>query len=241
MFSRIVKNVTYDEHADNFVVTVKNTPEDRVMAPETFDMVLVASGHYSVPNVPTFPGIERFPGRVLHGHDFRDANEFAGKRLLCIGSSYSAEDIAMQCVKYGAASVVCTWRTKPMGFKWPKNIEERPLLTRIEGKTCHFRDGSTAEVDAIIMCTGYLHSYKFLEDKLRLKSPNLLYPPNLFKGTVWLNGGNDKVLYIGAQDQYYTYTMFDAQALWAVKYVLGMIQIPDKYTMEEDWKSWFEK
>ena len=38
---------------------------------ETFDYVIVASGHYSVPNVPTFPGIEKFPGRVMHAHDFR--------------------------------------------------------------------------------------------------------------------------------------------------------------------------
>ena len=36
-----------------------------------FDYVVVASGHYSVPNVPTFPGVEKFPGRVLHAHDFR--------------------------------------------------------------------------------------------------------------------------------------------------------------------------
>ena len=38
---------------------------------ERFDYVVVASGHYSVPNVPSFPGIDRFPGRVLHSHDFR--------------------------------------------------------------------------------------------------------------------------------------------------------------------------
>ena len=36
-----------------------------------FDHVVVASGHYSVPHVPTFPGVEKFPGRVLHAHDFR--------------------------------------------------------------------------------------------------------------------------------------------------------------------------
>jgi cation diffusion facilitator CzcD-associated flavoprotein CzcO len=29
----------------------------------------------------------------------RDAHEFAGKRLLLIGSSYSAEDLALQCLK----------------------------------------------------------------------------------------------------------------------------------------------
>ena len=34
------------------------------------------------------------------------------------------------------------------------------------------------------------------------------------------------MLYIGAQDQYYTFTMFDVQAMWAVKYVLGQIKVP---------------
>ena len=71
--------------------------------------------------------------------------------------------------------------------------------------------GELVTIPSIIQCTGYLHSYKFLEDKLRLKCPNVLYPPSLYKGTVWLNGGNNKVLYVGAQDQYYTYTMFDVQ------------------------------
>ena len=80
-----------------------------------------------------------------------------------------------------------------------------------------------------------------LEDKLRLKSPNVLYPPNLYKGTVWLNGGNNKMLYVGAQDQYYTYTMFDVQAMWAVKYVLGQITLPDKYEMDKDWKMWSQR
>ena len=63
-----------------------------------------------MPHIPDFPGIERFPGRVLHAHDFRDKNEFSGKTLLLIGSSYSAEDIALQCIKYGASKVIITWR-----------------------------------------------------------------------------------------------------------------------------------
>ena len=73
-------------------------------------------------------GVPQFPGRIMHAHDFREANEFAGKRLLLIGASYSAEDIALQCLKYGAKSIVCSWRSKPMGFKWPKEVEERPLV-----------------------------------------------------------------------------------------------------------------
>ena len=59
--------------------------------------------------------------------------EFKGKDILIVGRSYSAEDIGSQCWKYGAKSVTTTYRSKPMGFKWPKNFEERPLLQKVEG------------------------------------------------------------------------------------------------------------
>ena len=42
----------------------------------------------------------------MHSHDFRDAAEFKGRRLLVVGSSYSAEDIAIQVIKYGAKDVI---------------------------------------------------------------------------------------------------------------------------------------
>lgn len=240
-FQNVVRSVRYNDKTDDFTVVTEDLVKKAVMPEEKFDFVLVGSGHYSVPNVPSFPGIDRFPGRVMHSHDFRDACEFTGKRLLVVGSSYSAEDIAMQCVKYGSGDVICSYRTNPMGFKWPKKITERPLLTHIEGKTIHFKDGSSAEVDAIIMCTGYLHHYPYMHDSLRLRSPNVLYPPNLYKGTVYTEGGNNKVLYIGAQDQYYTYTMFDVQAHWAVQYILGNIKLPDRTAMVTDWKQWVKR
>ena len=93
-----------------------------------------------------------------------------------------------------------------MGFNWPDTISEKPLIQRFEGKTCHFKDGSTADVDAVIMCTGYLHSYPYLEDNLRLRSPNNFYPNNLYKGTIWMgtngdgnNAGDNRLIYIGKQ------------------------------------------
>jgi trimethylamine monooxygenase len=59
--------------------------------------VMIASGHYSVPNMPDFEGISLFPGRVLHSHDFREADEFLNQKILIIGEGYSGEDIAIQC------------------------------------------------------------------------------------------------------------------------------------------------
>lgn len=240
-FEQVVQNVTFDASSDDFTLVVKNLAEDRVLPVERFDYVIVASGHFSVPHVPSFPGIERFPGQILHSHDFRNACQFKGMTVLVVGASYSAEDIALQCLKYGAKNIICTWRTKPMGFKWPSQITERPLLTKIEGKTIHFRDGSKADVDAILLCTGYLFCFPFLEDNLRLKSTNVLYPRGLYKNTLWMTGGNNKLLYIGMQSQCYTYTLFDVQAKWAVNYIMGDIPLPDKESMESDCKKWISR
>ncbi|MEA5449727.1 NAD(P)/FAD-dependent oxidoreductase, partial [Leptolyngbya sp. CCNP1308] len=112
-FSNAVRMIAWSETTGRFTVTAEDLPAGRTYS-EEFDHVVVASGHFSVPNVPAFEGIERFPGRVLHAHDFRDAQEFSGKRLLIVGASYSAEDIGLQCHKYGARHVTMCWRTKPM-------------------------------------------------------------------------------------------------------------------------------
>jgi trimethylamine monooxygenase len=210
--------------------------KNRATTAEEFDHVVVASGHFSTPNVPYFEGVEKFPGRVMHAHDFRDAQEFAGKNLLIVGSSYSAEDIALQCHKYGAQSVTMCWRTKPMGFDWPEGMEERPLLVRLEGRTAHFKDGGSREVDAIILCTGYQHSFPFLEEKLRLRTYNRLYPPQLYKGIFWES--NPKLMYLGMQDQFYTFSMFDAQAWYARDVILGRLPLPSREEMAKDIAPW---
>ena len=92
-FSTVVRDVDYNKEKDNFTVVIKDLLKDKVLDGQEFDYVIVAGGHNSVPNVPSFPGIDKVPGRVLHAHDFRDANEFAGKTLLLVGASYSAEDM----------------------------------------------------------------------------------------------------------------------------------------------------
>lgn len=186
--------------------------------------------------LPHYEGMEKFPGRILHSHDFRDAQEFYGRNVLVMGSSYSAEDIALQCKKYGATSVTVSYRTAAMGFKWPDGIREVPLLTRLEGKTAHFKDGDKADIDAIILCTGYRHHFPFMEDSLTLKTRNRLYPPNLYKGVLWRD--NTQLSYIGMQDQYYTFNMFDAQAWYVRDVILGGISSPSAAEMDKDIKEW---
>jgi len=201
-----------------------------------FDHVCVCSGHFSTPNVPHFPGFETFAGRIMHAHDFRDAEEMRGKDILIIGTSYSAEDIASQCYKFGAKSLTLSWRTRPMGFHWPQNFKTVPLLTKVDGRTCTFKDGQTAEIDAIIMCTGYLHHFPFMREDHRLKTANRLWIDSLHEGLVWPS--NPGLFYIGMQDQWLTFNMFDAQAWWVRDVILGRISLPDRATMDKEWKKW---
>ena len=222
-FSTTVRMVRYNEDKGNFTVTVHDLKNDR-MYDEDFDNVIVASGHFSVPNVPEYPGFDKFNGRVLHAHDFRDAREFKGKDLLLLGSSYSAEDIGSQCWKYGANSITVAYRHAPMGFKWPDNWKEVPKLERVDETTAYFTDGTSKKVDAIILCTGYKHHFPFLPDDLRLKTANRLATADLYKGVVWVN--NPKLFYLGMQDQWFTFNMFDAQAWWVRDAIMGRIAIP---------------
>ena len=233
--STVVRSVTFDDSTKLFSVTVKDHVNDRLYT-ETFDNVVVASGHFSTPNVPEFPGFDSFKGRVLHAHDFRDAAEFKDKDLLLIGTSYSAEDIGSQCWKYGAKSITVSYRTAPMGYDWPSNWKEVPLLEKVEGNTATFKDGSQKDVDAIILCTGYLHSFPFMDEELELKTNNRLYPISLYNGVVWED--NPALMYLGMQDQWYTFNMFDAQAWYVRDVIMGDIRVPSKEEMHEDIARW---
>ena len=237
-FRTPVRHVSYDEGTGKFTVTAHDLVKDHEYA-EEFDNVVVANGHFSTPNVPHFDGFDTFNGRVLHAHDFRDALEFKDKDILLIGTSYSAEDIGSQCWKYGCKSITVSHRTGPMGFHWPDNWKEVPLLTHVAKNTAHFKDGSTAEVDAIILCTGYLHHFPFLPDDLRLVTENRMWPLGLYKGVVWED--NPKLFYIGMQDQFYTFNMFDAQAWFARDVMMGRIDLPSKEDMQKDSMAWRER
>lgn len=237
-FRTAVRLVTYNESEDTFTVVAEDLIAKKMYS-EQFDHVVVATGHFSTPNVPYFEGFDTFNGRLLHAHDFRDAMEFKDKDVLIIGTSYSAEDIGSQCWKYGCKSVTVSYRTKPMGYHWPDNWQEVPMLQHVENNTCTFKDGTKKKIDVIILCTGYLHHFPFLPNELKLETTNRLWPLDLYKGVVWEK--NPKLFYLGMQDQYYTFNMFDAQAWFARDVIMGRINLPSKDEMSKHSAVWRER
>ena len=103
----------------------------------------------------------------------------------------------------------------------------------------HFADGTSKHIDAIILCTGYKHHFPFLAEELRLKTDNRLWPLNLYKGIMWEE--NPQLMYLGMQDQWYSFNMFDAQAWYARDVILGRLPVPSYEEMHAEDMKWREE
>ena len=101
-----------------------------------------------------------------------------------------------------------------------------PLLQKVEKNTCTFEDGSTADVDAIILCTGYLHHFPFMANELKLRATNRLAIANLYKGVVWVD--SPKLFYLGMQNQWFSFPIFNAQAWYVRDIIMGRIDVPGR-------------
>ena len=79
---------------------------------DRFDRVVVASGRFQTPAIPTVPGLESFtgPAGVISTFQYRSAEAFAGGRVLVAGGAISALEIAAELVHSGAARVVLAQR-----------------------------------------------------------------------------------------------------------------------------------
>lgn len=71
---------------------------------ETFDGVVVASGHQSVPRHP--PQIDGFTGHYAHAHAYRVPDPYADQRVLVIGPGNSGVDIAADICTVTANTVL---------------------------------------------------------------------------------------------------------------------------------------
>ena len=63
---------------------------------ETFDAVMVCSGHFSDKYLPYIDGEETFRGEIIHSLDYRHSKEFEEKQVLVVGIGNSGADIATE-------------------------------------------------------------------------------------------------------------------------------------------------
>ena len=76
--------------------------------------VIAATGGFSTPHRPALPGQASFTGAVLHTHEYRRPEPFAGQRVVVVGSGNSAVQVAAELA--GVTHVTLASRT-PLRFR----------------------------------------------------------------------------------------------------------------------------
>ena len=76
--------------------------------------VVVATGYHAQPFVPPWPGVESFPGRLVHSAEYRNPESYGGLEVLVVGPGNSGSEIAVDLAEGGASRVRVAVRTPPM-------------------------------------------------------------------------------------------------------------------------------
>ncbi|SPO03686.1 related to monooxygenase [Cephalotrichum gorgonifer] len=207
---------------------------------EWFDAVVVASGHYTVPYIPHIKGLEAFeksrPGSVLHSKQFRGREQFQGKRVVVVGASVSAADIAVDLVDnalHPVNAVVIGHAANgyfgDVAFDHP-DIRKRPSVCHIEGRTVHFVDGtSVSDVDNIIFGTGYSWTLPFLPN-VTIRNNRV---PGLYQHVVYQK--DPTLLFVGAVAAGLTFKIYEWQAVLAARILAGRTTLPP-VAEQEKWE-----
>ncbi len=189
-FNTSVNSVRYDEDKGKFVIQTVDL-KTQFVTEELFDKCIWAAGENGKPSIPqgisdilsSSSGAGGFKGAVVHscavGSDFDKL--VIGKKVLLVGDSYSAEDLALSAIKLGVKSVDILsrsgWGVACETASWPRNCVEIHYEYGVIGVSDDGRgivieneeeeDKMTLnDIDTIIYCTGYKSNKDMLDPSL---------------------------------------------------------------------------
>jgi putative flavoprotein involved in K+ transport len=94
------EGASYDESAKRWNATLRCADGSRrELHPRH---LVLATGVSGIPHVPDIPELAGFGGKVMHSHEYRDAEPWRGKRVIVIGTGTSGHDIAQDLCSAGA-------------------------------------------------------------------------------------------------------------------------------------------
>jgi dimethylaniline monooxygenase (N-oxide forming) len=109
-------------------------------------------------------------------------------------------------------------------------ITPKPNVARIDGGTVHFVDGSSAEIDTIVWCTGYRITFPFLDSEVMSSDGN--HVP-LFRRVV--HPGRPGLYFIGlVQPLGAIMPIAELQSEWIADVLEGKVPLPDAPTMRAE-------
>jgi len=91
---------TFDNKSAQWRVTLRRCDgTERVMRPRH---LIFATGVSSIPYTPDLPGLETFSGVKVHSGNFKNAEQWKGRKALVLGTGTSGHDVAQELHAHGA-------------------------------------------------------------------------------------------------------------------------------------------
>ena len=143
--STTCKSSSFDEARGEWTVVVERDGKDVTLTPK---QLVIATGMSGFPEIPTFPGAERFKGKQHHSSQHRGGEGWAGKKCVVVGSNNSAHDIAADLWEHGA-DVTLLQRSPTLVVRADTLARNRPLYSEeavASGITTEIADLTTASM-----------------------------------------------------------------------------------------------
>ena len=143
------------------VTAVSRTDDDRFLVEtdagdRTARAIVNATGTWTRPFVPRYPGQELFRGRQLHTVDYREAAEFAGRHVVVVGGGASATQLLGEISRVTSTTWVTrrppVWRDGP----FDEDAGRRAVALVEEAVREGRRPGSVVGVTGLLASTPYL-------------------------------------------------------------------------------------
>ncbi|XP_077994780.1 flavin-containing monooxygenase 1-like isoform X1 [Glandiceps talaboti] len=148
-FNTSVMNIERNRDDGNgryWKVVIKN--QDDSVSEEYFDYVMVCIGMFNKPFTPDYPGLDTFKGIKIHGNQYRDATKFTDKKVVVVGGSNTAGDVAGDIARVGDEvylsmrnGTYCLPRILANGLPWDMQFLTRNNFQKSKSKFTSMIDG----------------------------------------------------------------------------------------------------
>ncbi|KAK4795229.1 hypothetical protein SAY86_013223 [Trapa natans] len=211
---------------------------------EAFEAVVVCNGHNTEPRIAEIPGIQRWPGKQIHSHNYRTPEPFKDQVVVLIGSGLSSMDISLEIAPISKEVHLAVRDPSKMAMLGHRlglsNTWLHPTIKHAqEDGAVVFEDGTSTYADVILHCTGYKYHFPFLEKDLMVSVDDNrvgplykhVFPPIL---APWLS-------FIGLPSKGVPFPLSEIQSKWVAGVLSGRISLPSVKEMMEDADTFYAK
>lgn len=190
-----------------------------------FDAVAVCNGHYFDPRVPPIAGMQNFPGKLMHSHNYRTPDPFHGEHVVVLGVSASGVDLHREIASVANHVYFCgdAFNGLAPDRRVVGNVSYCPDVGSLdrEGRV-RFVDGSASDpIDSFVFCTGYHFSFPFADDLVTVDD-NWIKPIHQHL----LHIDHPTLAFIGLPLRIIPFPLFQMQARWLAKLLRADFELP---------------